>query len=84
MENGSYSGMLGQLQRGEGHLMINYLTITHQRTKDFEYSVSYFKEGWVFDPPTTWHVPLRHDAQASTNIQYMYPHVYPHIHVLSF
>ncbi|KAK4323243.1 hypothetical protein Pmani_006026 [Petrolisthes manimaculis] len=58
LENGSWNGMLGQVQRGEAHLVINYFTITHERAQDFDYSVSYFTEGFgvmLRDPP-----PLPH------------------------
>ncbi|KAK3875539.1 hypothetical protein Pcinc_019588 [Petrolisthes cinctipes] len=53
-ENGSYDGMLGEVQRGESAMVINYFTITYQRTKDFDYSVSFFTEGFgvmLRDPP---------------------------------
>ncbi|KAK4323265.1 hypothetical protein Pmani_006046 [Petrolisthes manimaculis] len=53
-ENGSYNGLLGQVQRSEAHMVVNYLTITHQRIHDFDYSISYFSEGFgvmLRDPP---------------------------------
>ncbi|KAK4323245.1 hypothetical protein Pmani_006028 [Petrolisthes manimaculis] len=58
LENGSYDGMLGEVQRRESHMVINFFTITYQRTKDFDYSVSFFTEGFgviLRDPP-----PLPH------------------------
>ncbi|KAK3875555.1 hypothetical protein Pcinc_019604 [Petrolisthes cinctipes] len=58
LENGSYDGMLGEVQRRESNMVINFFTITHQRTKDFDYSVSFFTEGFgviLRDPP-----PLPH------------------------
>ncbi|KAK4323264.1 hypothetical protein Pmani_006045 [Petrolisthes manimaculis] len=53
-DDGSYDGMLGQVQRGECDLVANYFTITHQRAQDFDYSISYFAEGFgvmLRDPP---------------------------------
>ncbi|KAK4323247.1 hypothetical protein Pmani_006030 [Petrolisthes manimaculis] len=58
LENGSYTGIIGDVQRGESHLVINYFALTYQRTQDFDYSVSYFREGFgliLRDPP-----PLPH------------------------
>ncbi|KAK4323254.1 hypothetical protein Pmani_006036 [Petrolisthes manimaculis] len=58
LENGSYDGMLGVVQRKESHMVINNYAITYQRVKDFDCSVSYFLEGYgmiLKDPP-----PLPH------------------------
>ncbi|XP_071519963.1 ionotropic receptor 21a-like [Panulirus ornatus] len=51
MENGSWTGMLGDVYRGEKQMTINYFTVTRQRAQDFDFSVSYFTEGcWVSWP----------------------------------
>ncbi|KAK4323257.1 hypothetical protein Pmani_006039 [Petrolisthes manimaculis] len=58
LENGSWDGILGKVQRGENQLVINYFTITYERVQDFDYSISYFTEGFgviLKDPP-----PLPH------------------------
>ncbi|KAK3875552.1 hypothetical protein Pcinc_019601 [Petrolisthes cinctipes] len=58
LENGTYTGIIGDVQRGESHLAINYFALTYQRSQDFDYSVSYFREGFgliLRDPP-----PLPH------------------------
>ncbi|XP_042219287.1 glutamate receptor ionotropic, kainate 2-like [Homarus americanus] len=45
-ENGTWSGILGDVHRGRKHLAVNYLTVTDQRAQDFDYSVSYYNEGF--------------------------------------
>ncbi|KAK4323255.1 hypothetical protein Pmani_006037 [Petrolisthes manimaculis] len=58
LENGSYDGLLGLVQRGEHQLTINFFAIIYQRTQDFDYSISFFQEGFgliLRDPP-----PLPH------------------------
>lgn len=46
-ENGTWSGMLGELHRGAKDLAINYFTVTTERAEDFDYSVPYYNEGSV-------------------------------------
>ncbi|CAL4109985.1 unnamed protein product, partial [Meganyctiphanes norvegica] len=48
LENGSWNGMLGDVYRGEKDLAINYFTITDERAQDFDFSVSYYNEGFGF------------------------------------
>ncbi|XP_071520963.1 ionotropic receptor 21a-like [Panulirus ornatus] len=38
--------MLGDVYRGEKQLAINYFTVTSERALDFDFSVSYFNEGF--------------------------------------
>ncbi|XP_042855860.1 glutamate receptor ionotropic, kainate 2-like [Penaeus japonicus] len=45
-ENGTWSGMLGELHRGVKDLAINYFTVTTERAEDFDYSVPYYNEGF--------------------------------------
>lgn len=46
-ENGTWSGLLGELHRGAKDLAINYFTVTTERAEDFDYSVPYYNEGLV-------------------------------------
>ncbi|KAK3890908.1 hypothetical protein Pcinc_005207 [Petrolisthes cinctipes] len=52
LENSSWDGIQGKVQRGENQLVINYFTITYERVQDFDYSISYFTEGTLHHYPT--------------------------------
>jgi len=48
LENGSWVGMLGQLDRYEKEIAINNLLLTEDRYQAFDSSIPYFQEGFAF------------------------------------
>lgn len=46
LENGSWSGMLGMIERSEKNFTVNSMSFTHDRMEAFEASVSYWMEGF--------------------------------------
>lgn len=48
MENGSWTGLLGDVFRGEKNITINYFTVVYERARDFDYTATYFTEGFGF------------------------------------
>ncbi|XP_068250184.1 glutamate receptor ionotropic, kainate glr-3-like [Palaemon carinicauda] len=44
--NGTWTGILGYLHRGEKDLVLNYITLTPDRVEDFDISVTYHSEGF--------------------------------------
>ena len=44
--NGSWTGMLGMIHRGEAHFTVNSFTYNNKRIEDFDASVSYWMEGF--------------------------------------
>lgn len=44
-ENGTWTGLLGEVYRGNSSIAINYYTVTEDRGEDFDYSGSYYNEG---------------------------------------
>ncbi|XP_064095656.1 glutamate receptor ionotropic, delta-2-like [Macrobrachium nipponense] len=44
--NGTWTGILGYLHRGERDLVLNYITLTPERVEDFDISVTYHSEGF--------------------------------------
>ncbi|KAK8384558.1 hypothetical protein O3P69_014259 [Scylla paramamosain] len=57
LENGTWVGLLGEVYRGNKHLAINYFTITEERARFFDYSVSYLTEGFGFALPIPPELP---------------------------
>lgn len=45
IENGTWVGLLGEVYKGNKDLAINYFTITYERSRYFDFSVSYHTEG---------------------------------------
>lgn len=46
--NGSWTGLLGMVARGEKNFTVNTLTVTEERARDFDTSVSFHMEGFSF------------------------------------
>ncbi|KAG7172891.1 Glutamate receptor ionotropic, delta-2-like 22 [Homarus americanus] len=57
IENGTWVGLLGEVYKGNKDLAINYFTITHERTRYFDTSISYLTEGFGFVLPTPPELP---------------------------
>ncbi|KAF2368737.1 Solute-binding protein family 3/N-terminal domain of MltF [Trinorchestia longiramus] len=47
-DNGTFNGLLGDVQHGDKNFTINYLTITRERAYYFDASVPYYWEGFGF------------------------------------
>lgn len=48
LENGTWTGLLGDVYRGEKNITINYFTVVYERARDFDYTATYFTEGFGF------------------------------------
>ena len=48
LENGTWNGLLGEVDHGGKHFTINYFTITRDRLEYFDSSIAYFQEGFGF------------------------------------